>query len=161
MPKSFLDDTGFQAEVFKLQLSERMAMGKTMRDVKFRGLSMLPMLRQYKDSVELAPLPEKLHKYDLPVYRLPSGKYVMHRVVAVRDDHYVCLGDNTYVLETVKPEQLVAFVRAFSRNGRQISVDAPMYKLYCRAWVAIYPARKLARRAYLALKRVLRNAIRK
>ena len=62
---------------------------------------MLPMLRQGKDTVELAPLPDKLKKYDLPVYQYPSGKYVMHRVVDVKEDFYICLGDNLIELEKV------------------------------------------------------------
>ena len=74
----------------------RLAAGQKVRYLPFVGVSMLPMLRMGKDAVELAPLPEKLQKYDLPVYQYPSGKYVMHRVVEVREDHYICLGDNTY-----------------------------------------------------------------
>ena len=50
-------------------LRERLAAGQTVRYLPFRGISMLPMLRQGKDSVELAPLPEKLKKYDLPLYQ--------------------------------------------------------------------------------------------
>ena len=43
--------------------------------VKFspRGVSMLPMLRQGIDTVTLSPLPEKLKKYDLPLYRRTDG----------------------------------------------------------------------------------------
>ena len=48
-------------------LRERLAAGQKVRYLPFRGVSMMPMLRQGKDSVELAPLPEKLKKYDLPV----------------------------------------------------------------------------------------------
>ena len=42
---------------------ERLEAGFKVRYLSFRGVSMLPMLRQGKDSVELAPLPEKLKKY--------------------------------------------------------------------------------------------------
>ena len=61
-----------------------------------RGVSMLPMLRQGIDSVVLSPLPGALRKYDLPLYRYPSGKYVLHRIVKVREQAYLCMGDNTY-----------------------------------------------------------------
>lgn len=134
-------------------LRERLAAGQTIRYLPFRGVSMLPMLRQGKDAVEIAPLPEKLRKYDLPVYQYPSGKIVMHRVVEVREDHYVCLGDNTYTYEKIAPEQLIAVVRAFRRGDRRISVDDPGYRLYCRIWVALFPVRKCWKRVKSWLRR--------
>lgn len=134
-------------------LRERLAAGQTIRYLPFRGVSMLPMLRQGKDAVEIAPLPEKLRKYDLPVYQYPSGKIVMHRVVEVREDHYVCLGDNTYTYEKIAPEQLIAVVRAFRRGDRRISVDDPGYRLYCRVWVALFPVRKCWKRVKSWLRR--------
>lgn len=137
-------------------LRERLAAGQTIRYLPFRGVSMLPMLRQGKDAVELAPLPERLSKYDLPVYQYPSGKVVMHRVVDVKDDHYVCLGDNTYEYEHIRPEQLIGVVSAFKRGEKRINVDAPGYRLYCRVWVAIFPLRKFLKRAKGWLRRHLK-----
>ena len=44
--------------------------------VKFspQGTSMLPMLRQGRDSIVLSPVPAKLKKYDLPLYRRNNGQ---------------------------------------------------------------------------------------
>ena len=114
---------------------------------------MLPMLRQGIDSVELAPLPERLKKYDLPVYQYPSGKYVMHRVVAVKDGQYVCRGDNTYRDEHIQHDQMLGVVSAFRRGEKRIEVDALGYRMYCRLWVAIYPLRKLYMRCRTWLSR--------
>ncbi len=142
-------------EVLMPLLRERLAAGQTVRYLPFRGVSMLPMLRQGKDSVELAPLPEKLKKYDLPLYQYPSGKYVMHRVVDVKDTHYVCLGDNLTERETIYPEQMIALVSAFRRGQKRISVEDPRYRLYCRVWVALFPLRKGIRLAKHRLRRLL------
>ena len=120
-----------------------------------RGVSMLPMLRQGIDAVELSPLPPELHKYDLPLYRYPNGKYILHRIVGVEADHYRCLGDNTYSYETVAPEYMIAVVTAFKRGERRISVDVWHYRLYCRLWVGIYPLRKFLKRAIGWLRRHL------
>ena len=116
---------------------------------------MRPMLRQGIDSVVLSPLPEKLQKYDIPLYRYPNGKYVLHRIVEVKDDHYRCLGDNTYAYETVYPEYLIAVVTAFKRGEKTIPVDAPGYRLYYRLWVGSYPLRRFARRAIGWIRRHL------
>lgn len=148
---------GFIAEEELLALvSERLSAGQRVRWLPFRGVSMLPLLRQGRDAVELAPLPPKLKKYDLPVYRYPSGKIVMHRVVGVREDGYVCLGDNTYRYERIAPEQLIALVSAFRRDQRRIEVTDPVYRLYCRVWVASYPLRSFLRRAKGWIRRHLK-----
>lgn len=144
----------FEAELMPL-IRQRLAAGQTVRYLPFRGVSMLPMLRQGKDSVELAPLPEKLKKYDLPVYQYPSGKYVMHRVVDVKEDHYICLGDNTLEYEKVRPDWMIGVVSAFKREDRRIPVDSRGYRIYCRIWVALFPLRKFLTRAKRLLRRML------
>ena len=87
---------------------------------------------------------------------LPSGKVVMHRVVKVEEDHYLCLGDNTYAYEHIRPEMLIGVVTAFKRGEKRISVEAPGYRLYCRVWVAIYPLRRFLKRAKGWLRRHLK-----
>lgn len=136
---------------------ERLAAGQRVRFLPFRGFSMLPMLRQGKDSVELAPLPPRLKKYDLPVYQYPSGKVVMHRVVGVKDTGYICLGDNTYEYEHIAPEQLIGLVSGFKRGDRYISVGDPLYRCYCRVWVAAFPLRRFLKRCKNCLFRLLKG----
>jgi len=115
---------------------------QVIRHVSFTGCSMMPMLRQGKDTVELKRPPEKLNKYDLPMYLGPNGKYIMHRIVDVKDGYYVCLGDNTYAYEKVRRERIVAVVCAFCRGNRRIPVDSFGYRLYCRIWCAVFPVRR-------------------
>ena len=134
---------------------ERLAEGHTVRFGP-KGTSMMPMIRQGIDSVMLSPVTEKLKKYDLPVYRYPSGKIVMHRIVAVKKDHYVCLGDNTYRYEHIRPEQMIGLVTAFKRGDKRIEVNSLSYRIYSRIWVAIYPLRKCWRKAKALLRRLLK-----
>lgn len=134
------------AEVLMLLVRERLAAGYKVRYLPFQGVSMLPMLRQRKDRVELGPLPQKLKKYDLPVYQTPGGKYLMHRVLKVTPTHYICLGDNTLEYETIYPEQMIGVVTAFTRNGKRIEVSNPLYRLYCLIWGHTRPARILYKR---------------
>ena len=136
-------------------IEERLAAGYAVRYLPFRGVSMLPMLRQGKDSVELSPLPAKLKKYDLPVYRRPSGQLVMHRVWAVKEDHYICMGDNTEAYERVEPEQMLGVVSAFQRGKKRIEVTDPGYRRYCRLWRLTRPFRK----GYKWLKRLSKKCL--
>lgn len=138
-------------------VQDRLSAGQKVRYLPFQGVSMLPMLRQKIDTVELSPLPDRLEKYDLPVYQYPNGKVVMHRVVEVRDDSYICRGDNTYSDERITDAMLIAKVTAFKRGDRRIEVTAPGYRLYARFWVAIYPIR----RGILPVRRFVGRVLRK
>lgn len=149
-------ETSIAADAMMPMILERLASGQRVRGLRFQGTSMLPMLRQDKDAVELTALPMRLKKYDLPLYRAHSGKYVMHRIIAVKEDHYVCLGDNTYHFERVRPEQMVALVDVFQRGNKRISTDAVVYRIYCRVWCWIIPLRRFLKRAAFWLRRHLK-----
>ena len=125
---------------------EQLEAGKKVRFSPM-GVSMLPMLRQGIDTVTLSPLPEKLQKYDLPLYRRDDGKYVLHRIVAVGDT-YTCIGDNQFELETgLRHDQMIGVVTSFSRADREIPVTALSYRFYCRIWHYSRPIRHFIRRA--------------
>lgn len=123
-----------------------------------RGTSMLPMLYQGRDTVELSPLPEgRLKKYDLPLYQRDDGHYVLHRIVKA-GEHYTCIGDNQFELEyPVRHDQLIAVVTAFTRNGKRIEVTDGRYRLYCRFWHVTRPMRYL----YLRIKGGLKNRLKR
>lgn len=150
-----------EGEELMTLVRETVAAGQKVRYLPFRGVSMLPMLRQGRDSVELAPLPERLKKYDLPVYQLPGGKYVMHRVVAVKDDHYICNGDNLVEMEKVCPQQMIALVSAFTRDGKRVEIDDPRYRAYCRFWCAVRPVRHAYRKISIRLKRQIKSLLKR
>lgn len=127
-------------------IQEQLDKGKS---VKFmpRGVSMLPMLRQGIDSVVLSPIPEKLKKYDLPLYRRKSGQFVLHRIVKAGDT-YTCIGDNQFVYEPgIEDGQLIGLVTAFYRGKKEIKTCALSYQIYCRAWHCSRPVRHFWRRA--------------
>lgn len=133
-------------------IRERLAAGKSVR-FSPRGVSMLPMLRQGVDSVLLSPLPEKLKKYDLPLYQRDDGHYVLHRIVKVGET-YTCIGDNQFSLEHgLRSDQMIALVTAFTRGDRKISVNSLSYRLYCRFWHYSRPVRHFWRRGLGWLRR--------
>ena len=119
------------------------------------GISMLPMLRQDIDSVVLSPLPDRLQKYDLPLYRRENGKYILHRIVGAGDT-YVCMGDNQFSPEPgVKREQMIALVTGFYRGEKYHSVEEISYRIYCRIWHLSRPFRHIFHRGVGFLRRKL------
>jgi len=106
------------------------------------GMSMYPMLRDRRDRIVVIPLGEKrLKKYDLPLYRRPDGKYVLHRIIGKKDGVYVIRGDNTYAKEYVPKEWIVGYVSEFYRKGRHVLSSSRAYRLYAAFWSFIYPVR--------------------
>ena len=147
----------------KMQLIQLMPMIRDCldrgRNVTFRpgGVSMLPMLHPNEDEVILSPLPERLHKYDLPLYRRDSGQFILHRVVKVEPQGYTMCGDNQYVLEPgLQHSQMIALVTAFTHKGKTVSVRHPAYWLYCRIWCVSRPLRHLVWAVLSRLKRLVK-----
>jgi len=108
----------------------------------FRGVSMLPLLRQNRDIVIIEPPKGRLRKYDIALYRRGTD-HVLHRVVRVREHGYDIRGDNTYRLEDVPDDAVIGVLTGFSRAGRTHKVDEIGYKCYARLWCAVYPLRYL------------------
>lgn len=133
-------------------IREQLEMGHSVR-FSPKGISMLPLLRQTRDSVEISPLPQELKKYDIVLYQRPDGQCVLHRILAVGDS-YTCLGDNQFVLERgVERDWMIGLVTAFYRDQKRHSVGECWYWLYCRVWHGSRPLRHLWRRGIGWLRR--------
>ena len=110
-----------------------------------RGVSMKPMLYQNRDLVCIRIPEGRLKKYDVALYKRKE-RYVLHRVVAVRDNYYLFRGDNTYTLEQVPDEAVIGVLESFVRDGRQRLVTDWDYRIYERIWNAVYPLRVIAKK---------------
>lgn len=151
----FWTTKALQLEDLMPLIRERLALGQSVR-FSPKGTSMLPMLRQGIDSVVLSPLPEKLKKFDLPLYQRDNGQYVLHRIVRAGGS-YTCIGDNQFVLEHgLRQDQMIAVVTAFYRGDQEHSVDELGYRIYCRFWHYSRPVRHFWRRGVGFLRRCLK-----
>lgn len=141
-------------------IEERLAAGQSV-EFSPHGVSMLPMLREGKDSVVLSAPPKRLKKYDVPLYRRSDGTYVLHRVVAVGDGVFVAVGDNQFVPEKDIPQEaVVACLTAYRRGEKLISTDALGYRIYARFWHLSRPLRhfffRLKRKTMHILRRMFK-----
>lgn len=101
------------------------------------GNSMYPLFRHRKDTVCLEKVDgREVRKYDMILFQRPEGSYVLHRIVGVGAEGYILRGDHQYQNEyPVKPEQVIAKVVSFVRDGREISCRSIRYKMYAVVWV--------------------------
>lgn len=159
-------------------IREQLAQGKTVCFAP-RGTSMLPMLRQGIDQVILAAPPQKLKKYDLPLYQRENGQYVLHRIVRTDDGTgtnaattvrpnadgsrcaslaghtYTCMGDSQFWPEPgIGQGQVIAVVTAFYRGAKRIEVTATAYQIYCRLWHYSRWPRRILRSACYRLRSI-------
>ena len=123
------------------------------------GVSMQPMIKQGRDMFTLTKkTAERCKKYDVVLYRVPPDRYVMHRIVEVRKNDYVILGDNCMNKEYgIKDEDIIAVLTRFVRDGKEIDVRDAGYMLYAKAWYSLYPLRRAAKKAKAKIRSVIRK----
>ena len=113
------------------------------------GVSMLPLLRGGRDTVELAA-PGEIRVNDVVWYRRADGDYVLHRVVGVENGEYVLCGDHQIARECgVRREDILGVMRGFYRGERYVPVENRLYRAYVALW-----SQMLLRRAALKLMRI-------
>jgi len=126
-----------------------------------RGTSMMPLLRQGKDSVILIKSETAPKKRDILFYKRSSGQFVLHRIVGLsKDGSYVLCGDNQTALEKgITDEMIIATVSAVYRDERRIEKNTFGRKIYEFFW-CIMPLRKLvffSRRVLSKVKRMFKK----
>lgn len=122
------------------------------------GDSMYPLIRQDRDFLIIEKPRGRLKKYDVPLYKRDSGKYVLHRVLKVRAQDYVICGDNRYVKEYgITDRHIIGVLTAVVRNGREVSVTDWKYRLYAHLWCDFFPVRALIFKIRSILRRLKRK----
>lgn len=124
-----------------------------------RGVSMQPLFRQGRDLVVITKPVGELKKGDVPLYKRRNYDYLLlHRILAVKEDHYVIRGDNTYRLEHVPKDFVVGVLKEFYRDGKYCNCNTnTRYKIYTKYIILSYPLRFLwKKRIYPVLRKIKR-----
>lgn len=108
------------------------------------GCSMMPLLRQRKDVIEICKKKtERCKKYDVVLYKR-GEKYLLHRILKVLPKGYIIAGDhNTFLEKDVSDEMILGVMTRVVRDGKTISADNFWYKTYVHLWCDMYPMRML------------------
>lgn len=118
------------------------------------GDSMLPLIREGRDILIIEPVRGRLKKYDVPLYRRDSGKYVLHRVLEVRPEDYVLCGDNRWNKEYgITDRHVLGVLTAVVRGSRELKMTDLRCRLYARLWCDLFPLRAFLLKARYVLKR--------
>ena len=119
------------------------------------GTSMMPLLKQGRDLFTVTKKgSERCRKYDVVLYRRPPDKYVLHRVVKVRENDYVILGDNCINKEYgITDDDILGVMTSFVHKGKQHTVNDMTYRIYSHLWVDLSFFRVNLKKLRMKIKR--------
>ena len=120
------------------------------------GDSMMPMLHNKKDLVKIVPADSNLKENDIPLYKRPTGEYVLHRIIAVKRKYYIICGDNRTHKENVPFDWIVGVLEEFERNGATYKTDNAEYLNYVDKMRKTFWKRKL-KNIVIKIKRKIRG----
>ena len=125
------------------------------------GVSMMPLLRQGRDLFTITKKTARRCKAgDVVLYRRPPNKYVLHRIIAVRPNDYVILGDNCIGREYgIKDSDILGVMTSFVRNGRTYSVKDLPYRIYSAYIMNTIPIRIFIKKAVIRVKVFVKKII--
>lgn len=116
------------------------------------GYSMYPLLINHRDSVYIEKA-DKYKKYDVVLFERKDGQLVLHRILSIKDGVFYICGDNDFVLEKVKKEQIIGKMTEFSRNSKEYTIKNFWYRLYSRVWCFSFFTKKILNRVYRVFNR--------
>lgn len=119
------------------------------------GTSMLPLLKEGRDRVELEPCSqERLKKGNVVLYKKNDGTLVLHRIIKTENgEFFTVLGDHQFKnAERVNNNQIIAVACGFFIKGRYINEKTRWYRLYKKIWLCNLNVRRIIL-AVLSLKK--------
>lgn len=99
------------------------------------GTSMLPLIRQGRDSVALRRLDRPAQTLDILFYQRDDGSFILHRVKEVTEKGLTLWGDNQIMLEHgVREDQIIGYAARVFRGDREINLEGLYYRAYLWLW---------------------------
>lgn len=123
--------------------------------VPITGTSMLPLLKEGRDLVELESCSqERLKKGDVVLYKKNDGTLVLHRIIKTENgEFFTVLGDHQFNNdERVNNNQIIAVACGFFIKGRYVNEKTRWYRLYKKIWLCNLNVRRIIL-AVLSLKK--------
>lgn len=102
----------------------------------FSGRSMYPMLRYETDKVLVEKATGPFTKYDVVLYPNNHGKYVLHRIIKIKNGEYIIRGDNNLFNEYgITDNEIIGILKGFYHGKKYIDCQKSKgYRLYVFVW---------------------------
>lgn len=122
------------------------------------GCSMLPMLKNRRDTIVVRAKTEKLKPLDVALYKR-GDRYVLHRVLQPTEEGYIIRGDNCYNDEIVPEEAVFGVLTEFFRKDKHYDCTDKNYLRYAKRRVKTYKIRRFFVRMKQFVKRVAKAVL--
>ena len=121
------------------------------------GTSMMPLLRQHRDIIEIRPISGRAKKYDTVLYKV-RDRYILHRVLKVRSTDYVICGDHNIRREYgITDNQILGVMTRVIRDGKTIYPTDWKYMIYVHLWCDFYYFRVAILYINMFIRKVMRR----
>lgn len=129
-------------DLFFAQVESEISQGRSVW-FKIKGTSMLPFLKDNKDSVLLSPVKESVVKNDVVLFSY-NGRHVLHRVIEIEGKKYIIQGDGVYASrEFCHSKDIIGKVTQIQRpSGKIIPVTSFKWRMFSSLWVNLRFLRK-------------------
>ncbi len=123
------------------------------------GISMMPLLKQGRDIFTVTKkTSERCKKYDVVLYKRPPQQFVLHRVIKVRENDYIILGDNCINKEYgITDNDIIGVMTEFVRKGKKITVNNRIYRFYSFIWVNFADIRIFFKKVKFKIKGIFKK----
>lgn len=122
------------------------------------GVSMLPMLKNRRDTIVVKAKTERLKPLDVALYKR-GDTYILHRVLEVTESGYIIRGDNCYSDEIVPEGAVIGVLTEFFRKGKHIFCTDKKYINYAKKRVKSYKSRLFFVKVKTKCKRIIKKII--
>lgn len=122
------------------------------------GVSMLPMLKNRRDTIVVKAKTERLKPLDVALYKR-GDTYILHRVLEVTESGYIIRGDNCYSDEIVPEGAVIGVLTEFFRKGKHIFCTDKKYINYAKRRVKSYKSRLFFVKVKTKCKRIIKKII--
>lgn len=123
------------------------------------GVSMLPMLKNRRDTIVVKPKTERLKRLDVALYKRGEA-YVLHRVLQPVDGGYIIRGDNCYSDENVPEDAVFGVLTEFWRKNVHYDCTDEKYIKYAEKRLKTYKSRRFFVRVKNFFKRIIKKFLR-
>ena len=120
------------------------------------GVSMLPMLKNRRDTIVVKPKTQRLQRLDVALYRR-GNDYVLHRVLAQIEGGYLIRGDNCYSDEHIPEGDVFGVLTEFFRKDKHVFCTDKKYLAYAERRLKTYKTRRFFMRIKWKIKGALRR----
>lgn len=139
MTRTITIDKAIMMEEIRQLISE----GKTVT-ITVKGNSMNPFVVHLRDQMTLGPWKqEDIRKGTVALVRDTRGNHLIHRIIEVRPDRVVLLGDgNVKLTETATWDNIIGIMYSITRKGRSYTPQSMIWRIYSAIWMFLTPVRR-------------------